>query len=65
MNIPPNTQPVVLVGLNSAGHLIPVKLNDDGSLAVTSTDISTYPTTDPHVVGAKWNNGGFVCISQG
>lgn len=23
------------------------------------------PTDDPHILGEQWNNGGFVCISQG
>lgn len=65
MNLPQNAQAVILCGLDPNGKLIPVKLNADGSLAATTTDLSTYPTTDPHVVGQKWNNGGFLVISQG
>ena len=36
----------------------------DDSIAVM-VDISTLPTTDPHVANAPWNNGGFVCVSFG
>lgn len=27
--------------------------------------IATLPTSDPHVVGQEWNNGGIRAISQG
>jgi hypothetical protein len=26
---------------------------------------ASLPTTDPHIPGAYWNNGGFVCVSFG
>ena len=38
-----------------------------GGLCVPDTTITNAysQTTDPHVAGQLWNNGGFLCFSQG
>lgn len=33
--------------------------------AAEAAYVAALPTTDPHVVGAEWNNGGIRAVSQG
>jgi len=35
------------------------------SLQIAGKVMSVYPTTDPHIVGALWNNAGVVTVSAG
>lgn len=44
------------------------RMNNGGSAfnpAAFAAYLATLPTSDPHVLGAPWNNGGFLAISTG
>ncbi|GAN59254.1 hypothetical protein ACI01nite_16050 [Acetobacter cibinongensis] len=54
-----------LAALSSAGNLLLGGVECLGIRNGHVLMVMALPTTDPAVQGAWWNNGGYICISQG
>jgi hypothetical protein len=66
MVITQNQQPVLLLALDPNGNPTPLRCDKNGVLILAASwDLSTLPTSDPHVQYAAWNNGGVLTISNG
>lgn len=63
--------PIIICGINPSGQPMPVNVDASGNLitgisaAAFIAYLATLPTTDPHVNGSPWNNGGILTISAG
>ncbi|MFT9399733.1 hypothetical protein [Acetobacter sp.] len=54
-----------LAALSSAGNLLLGGVECLGIRNGHVLMVMALPTTDPAMHGAWWNNGGYICISQG
>jgi hypothetical protein len=66
---PPELWTVPLTGAElisiDPGSVYPVQVTLSLIVSYIIAGNFILPTADPHIVGAWWNNGGFVCVSAG